>query len=242
MTSDYTNLTHPTEYGGTKLVTVGNGNTLKIASVGNIVLTNGKHLLNLKNILHVPDIAKNLVSVSKLAKDNNVFVEFHEDYCLVKDKGSEQTVLKGTLKDGLYHLEETTVASHGAVPMNFAACPLKEAVNINKENEFALSPSRISINSAVTKTTSHRRLGHSSSRIFDLITKGCNISFKSDATEFCHACQLGKSHRLPFSSSESRALKAFELIHTDVWGPAPMLSSAGFRYYVLFLDDFSRYV
>lgn len=88
MTFDYNNLTNSAEYEGNELVTAGNGNTLQIASIGNTILTNGKYSLNLNNILHVPDIAKNLVSVSKLAKDNNAFIEFHDNYCLVKDKGS----------------------------------------------------------------------------------------------------------------------------------------------------------
>lgn len=83
--SNYNNLTNPMEYGGNELVIVGNGNTLQIASVGNPMLTNGKYSLNLNIILHVSYIAKTLVSVSKLAKDNNVFIEFHDNYCLVKD-------------------------------------------------------------------------------------------------------------------------------------------------------------
>lgn len=33
--------------------------------------------LKLKNLLLVPSIIKNLVSVSQFAKDNNVYFEFH---------------------------------------------------------------------------------------------------------------------------------------------------------------------
>ncbi|CAL2228316.1 unnamed protein product [Prunus armeniaca] len=45
---------------------------------------------------------------------------------------------------------------------------------------------------------------------------------------------------LPFISSISRASKLFEMVHSDVWGPAPLESFDGYRYYVTFVDDFSR--
>lgn len=77
------------------------------------MLTDGSTSLELKNILCVPEIAKNLVSVSKLAQDNSVFIEFHDDFCLVKDKCTGQTMLKGVLKDDLYQLEgvQTTLGA-----------------------------------------------------------------------------------------------------------------------------------
>lgn len=87
------------------------------------------------------------------------------------------------------------------------------------------------------------RLGHPSSRVFDNIAKDCKLSFKENGRLFvCEACQLGKSHALPFKHSESHASKPFDLIHTDVWGPASIDSTDGYRYYVQFLDDHSRYV
>ncbi|KAM1505772.1 hypothetical protein ACFXTO_001721 [Malus domestica] len=32
-----------------------------------------------------------------------------------------------------------------------------------------------------------------------------------------------------------------ELVHCDVWGPAPTLSISGYKYYVLFVDEFTKY-
>jgi hypothetical protein len=56
----------------------------------------------------------------------------------------------------------------------------------------------------------------------------------------CESCQLGKSKQLPFSLSSRWTKSPLELIHSDVWtSPVPSLS--GCRFYVVFIDDYSRY-
>ena len=58
--------------------------------------------------------------------------------------------------------------------------------------------------------------------------------------KFCDSCPLGKSTKLPFSKSESMSQFPLELLHSDVWC-SPVMSVEGFRYYLLFVDDYSRY-
>ena len=36
-----------------------------------------------------------------------------------------------------------------------------------------------------------------------------------------------------------QASAPFELVHSDVWGPCPVMSPTGFKYFVTFVDDFS---
>jgi hypothetical protein len=48
-------------------------------------------------------------------------------------------------------------------------------------------------------------------------------------------------HKLPFVNSQFQSTQPLELIHSDVWGPAPVNSSDGNKYYLLFVDDFSRF-
>ncbi|RVX23193.1 Retrovirus-related Pol polyprotein from transposon RE1 [Vitis vinifera] len=57
----------------------------------------------------------------------------------------------------------------------------------------------------------------------------------------CEPCQMAKSHRLPFTLSESRASQPFALAHSDLWGPAPVVGTNGARYFVLFVDDHTRF-
>ena len=46
--------------------------------------------------------------------------------------------------------------------------------------------------------------------------------------------------QLPIHKSVSRACKPLEIIHSDVWGPAPITSNGGTRFYVIFVDEFTR--
>ncbi|PKU64015.1 Retrovirus-related Pol polyprotein from transposon TNT 1-94 [Dendrobium catenatum] len=57
----------------------------------------------------------------------------------------------------------------------------------------------------------------------------------------CSACVRAKSHRLPFSKSVSKTTSASELVHCDVWGPSPILSLQGYKYYLIFVDDYTHF-
>lgn len=54
--------------------------------------------------MYVPGITKNLLSVAQLVKDNAKPVEFTSSCCLVKDRVTQEVLLRGTLFNGLYRL------------------------------------------------------------------------------------------------------------------------------------------
>lgn len=58
--------------------------------------------------------------------------------------------------------------------------------------------------------------------------------------QFCVTCPLGKNTKLPFQSSNSIAAAPLELIHSDAWA-SPCVSNKGSKYYILFIDDYSKY-
>ena len=55
------------------------------------------------------------------------------------------------------------------------------------------------------------------------------------------SCQLGKQSALPFNKSTSIESVPFSLVHSDVWGPASIPTMGGSCYFVIFVDDFSRF-
>ncbi|GJV77739.1 ribonuclease H-like domain-containing protein [Tanacetum coccineum] len=95
---------------------------------------------------------------------------------------------------------------------------------------------------SVSTTTWHQRLGHPGEEVLRSLVSRQFISCNKDKSpHVCQACQLGKHVRLPFSSSNSIVSRSFEIVHSDIW-TSPIVSSGGFKYYVLFLDHYSHYL
>ena len=48
-------------------------------------------------------------------------------------------------------------------------------------------------------------------------------------------------HRLHFPATETKTKQPLAILHTNLWGPAPVVSIQGYKYYVSFVDDFTRF-
>ncbi|GJY10794.1 ribonuclease H-like domain-containing protein [Tanacetum coccineum] len=69
----------------------------------------------------------------------------------------------------------------------------------------------------VGQQTWHQRLGHPGSEVLRHLVSNNLISCnKTKSTVLCHACQLGKHVRLPFSLSETVVKSPFDIIHSDL--------------------------
>jgi hypothetical protein len=61
-------------------------------------------------------------------------------------------------------------------------------------------------------------------RVIDRVVRENNLpcsSLEYSKESVCDACQQGKIHQLAFPKSISVSMVSLELIHSDVWGPAP---------------------
>jgi len=89
----------------------------------------------------------------------------------------------------------------------------------------------------VSPFEAHCRLGHPSLPMLKKLWP----QFQNIPSLDCESCQFAKHHR---SSTKPRVNKRvesiFELVHSDVWGPCPIVSKTGHKYFVTFVDDFSR--
>ena len=86
------------------------------------------------------------------------------------------------------------------------------------------------------------RLGHPNKVVLNKILAQLNINVSlGTQMNFCDACQYGKMHHASFPSTPLHTMTPFQIIHSDVWGLAPHLSLEGYRFYISFVDDYSRY-
>nr|GEZ62901.1 putative ribonuclease H-like domain-containing protein [Tanacetum cinerariifolium] len=111
---------------------------LPILHIGSSKVYLPQKTFSLKNILYVPEISHNLLSVHKFCHDNDVFFEFHTSYFVVKDESTHTTLLTGPSKYGLYTIT------------------LPQLKSINKVSFLVVRAS---------PTICHRRIGHSHQRI-----------------------------------------------------------------------------
>ncbi|GKV50619.1 hypothetical protein SLEP1_g57319 [Rubroshorea leprosula] len=207
-------LLHSTPSSSSNFIQVGNGQLLPVTSHGNAFLFTSNSQFRLNNVLVAPHLTKNLVSVRQFTRDNNCSVNFDSFGFSIKDNKTKNVLLRWNSPDGLYSFSSGSFPSYPAV--------------------YSVSHS---------PDVWHCRLGHPGiTSIQHLARRGLlPIERVTLPPRLCHACQLGKHVRLPFSESCSFATKPFELIHSDVW-TSPTLSFSGIKYYLLFLDEYSHYL
>ncbi|RDX88472.1 hypothetical protein CR513_29929, partial [Mucuna pruriens] len=113
-----------------------------------------------------------------------------------------------------------------------SCCGIAAPISKYYANSLALSTSYIPSQTPPNTTNS---------RILQHVLKLCNVCISSKGVaDFCMACCIGKSHRLPSHPLTTVYFEPLELVFCELWGPTPV-SSLGYTYYISFVDVFSRY-
>jgi hypothetical protein len=222
LTADLANLNvRADEYHGQDNIRVGNGTGLPIKHVRTTHILSPSSSFQLNDVLHVPQISQNLLSIQKFTTDTNTFVELHPQFFSMKDQATGRTLVHGPSRNGLY-----------AFPFF-----------IKKHRQSNKNPTAF-VGERVSHPQWHSRLGHPALRtVSQIISRfGLPVLPNSNSNKnFCLACLNSKSKQLSFSPSSSQYNCPLDLIFSDVWGPSPICSQNGFKYYVSFLDASSRY-
>ncbi|MCO5550467.1 hypothetical protein L7F22_003954 [Adiantum nelumboides] len=203
-------------------VEIGDDTAHSIAHTGNVPLSlpdgNVKYLAD---VLYVPNITKNLVSVGQMV---------------------EQRLQVRLNVDGLYVVEEykkngKLIAQGKKVGRMFTL-----DVNIPEVNAIMFAHG-----SSVVADIEiwHKKIGHANVQRLktmqsqELVT-GLLVFKVADMQKVCEACQFGKQAKASFPHDKHVRKNVLELVHSDVWGPAKTASIGGCRFYVTFIDEHTR--
>ena len=105
-----------------------------------------------------------------------------------------------------------------------------------------LKPKRCKVNNDSATYLWHICLGHIGvKRMKKLHANGLLESLDYESLDACDPCLMGKMTKTPFSGTLERATNLLEIIHTDVCGPMSVQARGGYRYFLTFTDDLSRY-
>lgn len=199
-------------------IMVANNTSVTVEKMGNIDLElldedGNINRIQVRDILYVPQLSTNLLSVSQLVK-NGCQVIFNKTGCEIYSK-LKQLVARARLTNNMYKL------------------------NIFKGNAF------MSTSESQSLEVWHRRMGHlnfNDVNKLPLCTEGVKIINTDENKINCIPCLKGKHTKLPFKNIGSRATAPLELIHSDLCGPMETPSMGGARYFISFIDDYSRKV
>jgi len=73
------------------------------------------------------------------------------------------------------------------------------------------------------------------------LVTGVHLEPSSSGDYFCESCVYAKATRKPVPKAREgeRATKFGDEVYSDLWGPAPVETKGGRKYYVTFTDDMS---
>ena len=188
-------------------------------------VVNGKtlHQVEFTNVLYVPDLRNNLLSVLYLSLQKGFSINIKDD--LMDFRRGDETLFIASINPSTTtaYLQGTTI-------------PIPESANLSSSTTLPMDLSLW-----------HQRLCHPSFPVLrkmireDLVT-GLKITSDTKPDPICEPCLAGKMVADPFpSSSTHHSTHLLEIIHSDVHGPIRVPSHSGFIYWITFIDDSGRF-
>jgi len=180
--------------------------------------------------LHTPTFRLSLLSINQLDLGGHTTI-FQNGKCSINSLSS--CTLTRKLVNGIYIIVPATAI-------------LSSTTENGRKRKRECSPPRAST-SAKTKSTQksltisesrlwHRRLAH----INPTAMKTLIGRYKHDDS-MCTVCIQAKHKERFIRVPVMRTMKPFELVHSDVCGPFSTPTLGDNRYYILFIDDYTRY-
>ena len=199
--------------------TVGDGNKVEVVGVGTvpfISIVEGREMVGeLKDVLFIPSLATNLVSIGATTKQGIVSC-FRGNRCTLT-KNDAVVAIGEKFDDNLYILNIES--------------------NIKMGNCLLIQKSR-------SLTEWHKALGHASKERIETLaneSQGDIVIQGKESTIQCEDCPEGKGKCNPHPRVYQRASKIGEKVSVDLSGKVSDESLLGYNYYLVSKDDYSEY-
>lgn len=184
-------------------------------------------VLELGEVLYVPELGKNLFSVSHALMEG-INIEFDAEKMECRLTKAGEHVAKAFWRDNLWLLEGASFVEPGQ--------------DLRQEKR----PIAASASIGGSLNLWHHRLGHlGEENLLKLarmnMVKGIPEKLTGEKVRNnCVGCAQGKQHKKPFGERRDKTSNLLELVHTDVMGPFSPMSIGGKRYVLVIVDDYSR--
>ncbi|KAM1157603.1 hypothetical protein ACFX2B_027948 [Malus domestica] len=197
-------------------VQVGTWVLVDVKGKGTLVIDTDKGKRYIREVMLVPGLAENLLSVGQMT-EHGYFLMF------------------GDYKVDIFYDRTLTNLVVSVKQKGNKCFPL-----VFKSNDHLV----LKTNVHQCSTMWHKRFGHLNYRSlkqlqeYDMVL---GLPKMHDSEGVCQGCAFGKNHRESFPRELVwRASMPLKLIHSDVCGPMQTSTISGNRYFVTFIDDYSR--
>ncbi|KAG8491616.1 hypothetical protein CXB51_014995 [Gossypium anomalum] len=194
-------------------IRIGNGELIEAKGKGSVFVNTCSGNKVISDMLFVPDIDQNLLSVGQLVEKGYSLV-FKNDSCVIKDCHGQELIIVGMV-DKCFMLDVNK---------------LENKAYVNLSDNAGLWHKRLGhVNFRSLDLLQKQNLVEDMSKV-------------EASDSVCDVCQFGKQARLPFLVNQAwRAQERLELVHSDICGPmkSPFLNDR--KYFVLFIDELTRF-
>ncbi|GKC32579.1 retrovirus-related pol polyprotein from transposon TNT 1-94, partial [Tanacetum coccineum] len=196
-------------------VRLGDNKQLQIEGKGITEVSTGNQKRCIKDVHFAPSLAHNLLSVGQLMESHHKIV-FYDGKCIVTHKPTGKII-------ACAHM-----SSNRMFPLDFS-----------KQMETSMVSRGLADNEMW-----HQRYGHLNIQGLQLLKNKQMVSglpVIKPLEHVCKGCVVGKQTKQSFLVGKSKKAEAIlEIIHADVCGPMRTESLSSSKYFLLFIDDFSR--
>ena len=211
----------------TKTVKWGNAKSININGIGDVqvIFKNNNKKHQLKDCLYMPELGVNLISQSKMRDDyvsiftkNNVVIKYQDD-----------VIACGHKINNLYYID------------------IDRVLMPNQLLHLRNSTKKIQTEKRIELTDLHAKMGHISLNSINKLIENttgydCIDSASSKNLDSCEICLRGKFTNQINKVTNHKSFDYLEKISSDICGPIAPVTHDNYKYFITFMDIYSRYL